>query len=527
VRGRLFLFLSLAFLLATSREPPWADAHVTYDTSQALVDRFELDVHLEAGPPWFYAHNKGRKYGVFPLGNVVAMAPSYMFYKLIRLAQGHSFRAGPPPAVRPLLPGERPPPPELFPERSVFAFACHLSPSLMMAGVCVLFFQLLLLRTTKKWALLGTLSLAFGTFVFIYARSPYSEAVQTLALMWLVERTFDQAESPTLSGMTWLAIAAGLLCNTKLVYVLLLPLVAGYLLYEWRRQRILGSALKTLPLALFAFGELSFIALWHNHLKTGSWTDSGYQIKDGIFSGDLFAGLYGFLLSPGKSWFLYCPPVILGFLGLRTAWQRRRAETIFLAGIALTSLLFNAKFRHWHADYCWGPRHLVSITPLVLLLAFPWLPEAMSRGQRELRRWALGLLIGAGIGMQILGATFYWDHYIRVLISVKDEAGAAGWFQENLSHGHYVPVFSPIRGQWWLLRHWLHQDADLDRDAPWKSVVPQPVHLEDAWGRLRLDWWILNFTDGASKAQLYAAAGLFSLFTALTVYSGILVRRRV
>src|SRR6185436_13923580 len=260
----------------------------------------------------------------------------------------------------------------------------------------------------------------------------------------------------------------------------------------WRRAGILGRALRRTPLAVFAFAEFAFIAVWHNHLKTGSWVDSGYQIKDGIFSGDLVAGLYGFLLSPGKSWFLYCPPLILGLLGLGTAWRRRRAETVLIAGMVVICLVFNAKFRHWHADYCWGPRHLVAVTPLLLLLAFPWLPEALTRGTVNLRRWALGALLGAGLSVQLLGAVFYWDHYIRVLIAVKDDTGASGWFQENLSHGHYIPVFSPIRGHWWLLKHLWRGEADLDRDAPWKPVVPQPAHLEDAWTRVRVDWWILN-----------------------------------
>ena len=65
--------------------------------------------------------------------------------------------------------------------------------------------------------------LAFSTFIFIYARSPYSEALQTLVLMWLVERTLAMGERPTTAGIGWLAVAAGVLVNSKLVNVLFLP----------------------------------------------------------------------------------------------------------------------------------------------------------------------------------------------------------------------------------------------------------------------------------------------------------------
>jgi hypothetical protein len=273
------------------------------------------------------------------------------------------------------------------------------------------------------------------------------------------------------------------------------------------------------------FGVFSFVVLWHNQMKTGSIFDSGYQIKNGVFSGDLFAGLYGLLLSPGKSAFLYSPPLVLAVLGVSTAWRRRRAETAFLLSIIALSLVFNAKFRHWHADYCWGPRHLTALTPIALLLAFPWLPEALRRGHVRLRKWAVGLLIAAGVYVQLLGASIYWDHYIRVLIAVKDQTGAGGWFQEHLSHGHYIPAFSPLRGQHWLLRHLVHDDPELDEDAPWHSIVPYPSNMSEAWTRVRLDWWMLEYVQGTEK-HAKVAASLLLLMLAATTATGVWALRR-
>jgi hypothetical protein len=497
---RLFAFLFFAFMLLTSREPPWADAHVVYDTTQSLVDNAALDVHLEGGPPWFYAHRAGKKYGVFPLGNVVAMVPSYLTYKV--LSKIHQ-----------------------LPDKPTFAFACHVSPSLMMAAACALFFVILRRRgATRGWATGGACMLAFSTLVFVYARSPYSEALQTLVLVWLVERTLAMGERPTTAGIAWLAVAAGVLINSKLVNVLFLPLSAWYVIDRAYRRGELERIWRALPLALVVFGEFLAVAMWHNHLKTGSIWNSGYQVKDGVFSGDLVAGLYGLLLSPGKSVFLYSPPLVLAILGVRTAWQRRRVETGFILGIIAISLVFNAKFRHWHADYCWGPRHLTAVTPLALVLAFPWLPEALARGRVHLRRFAFGTLVAAGVAVQLLGASLYWDHYIRALIAVKDQTGSGGWYQEHLSHGHYLPAFSPLRGQWWMLRHLVRDDPDLDRDAPWKSLIPFPANLSDAWTRLRLDWWLLEFTTDEPRPRV--AATLLLILAAATAGTGVLALRR-
>ena len=115
------------------------------------------------------------------------------------------------------------------------------------------------------------------------------------------------------------------------------------------------------------------------------------------------------------------------------------------------TLLMNAKFRYWHADYCWGPRLLVPIVPSLLLPAAPWLEGALARGRATLRVLGLGALLGAGLFVQVLGSSFYWDHYIRIAIAVKDQTGAAGWFTEDLHHVHFIPQFSPLVGHAWML----------------------------------------------------------------------------
>jgi hypothetical protein len=256
-------------------------------------------------------------------------------------------------------------------------------------------------------------------------------------------------------------------------------------------------------------------------MKTGSLFTTGYTIREGIFSGDLFAALHGFFLSPGKSFFLYSPPMILGVLGLRTAFARDRAETWFLLSLVIVSVLYNAKFRHWHADYCWGPRHLVSLAPIVMLWAFPWLPQALERGHVRLRRFCLGALVATGFLVQVLGASIYWDHYIRIVISLKDETAANGWYQEDLSHAHHIPGFSPISGHFWMLRHMLRHD-DLDWDAPWKQVVSQPAQLDDVKNRMRPDWWFLEFYEDANGKK--SAAGFALLLLSGLTASVLLLR---
>ncbi len=496
----LWLFLFCAFLLLTSREPPWADAHVTYATTQALVDRGALDVHLDAGPPWLYAVRDGKRYGVFPLGNVFAMVPSYLSYKVL----SHIKR---------------------LPEPALHAFTCHVAPALMMAGACTLFFALCRRRThSERAALWLTFVLAFCTLLFVYARSPYSEAVQTLALLWVVERTLDQGEDLSLLGMAWLAFAGGVLFNTKLVYALMFPSIFVYLLLQARTQQRVRLFVQALPIVIGVFSFFVAIALWHNHMKTGTLADSGYRIRDGIFSGDLLAGLYGLLLSSGKGVFLYSPPLLFALAGITTAFATRRRETVLLVSIVVIDVLFNAKFRHWHADYCWGPRHLMSVIPVFFLLAAPWIETYWTRGR--LQRSVVYGVCATGLAIQLLGASIYWDQYIRVLIAVKEQERATPWFQEDLTHGHFIPRYSPLVGQMWLLRHVVKQDPNLAADAPFHRLAPEANNFDDAYHRARLDWWALDwFTPGPSYAPRPGAV-LVALLLFGMLAGGVLVGRR-
>ena len=72
---RLFCFLACLYLLVGSREPPWADAKVMYETAVSMVDRHSLELKIDA-PPFFFSIHNGKKYGLYPMGNTLAIRSS-------------------------------------------------------------------------------------------------------------------------------------------------------------------------------------------------------------------------------------------------------------------------------------------------------------------------------------------------------------------------------------------------------------------------------------------------------------------
>lgn len=491
VARRVTALLFFVFFLLMSREPPWGDARIAFETARALLDRGSLDLQIDA-PSYFFTVYAGKKYGFATLGNVLASAPSLLLYRVLSLP----------------FPASQPPPPGLY------ALCSHVSAALLMALTGGLFFGLCVRRGARpRVALLLTLGLGLSTICFVYARSPYSEALQTFALLWLVERTFTQAQPQhmTLRGMASLGAAAGVVLNAKLVYAAVLPLCALYVTALLLRVPAHAPADEThdapdpalprsrailgLLVALLSFVPFVALVMVHNLIKTGSPFRTGYW--GDLFSGSLWPALYGYALSSGQSLFLYSPPLLLALLGLRSALldrnRARRWQTALLLLLICAITLLNAKYFLWHGAFCWGPRLMVPVTPLILLLCLPWLDHALEQGLPLLRKAALTVLLLAGSAVQLLGASLYWDHFLRIAQTVRDAMGGPIWSPDYLPHVYFVPQFAPLRGHPWLLSHLLRRDPNLTADAPWRALYARPIDVSSHFGRLRLDWWILDW----------------------------------
>jgi hypothetical protein len=508
--ARVFVFFSLLYLLVGSREPPWADARVMFETAGALVERGELDLQINL-PPVFYVLNQGQKFGGHAIGNVVAQVPGYLVYKLL---DGLTNPKPPPPGPPPVGAAKKKPP---GPPPPVLPLAAHLGPSLAMAAALALFFLLCRRQgASARWALTLTGVLGLGTLCLVYARQPYGEAVQTLLVLVVVDQTLRAGEQSTPRRWLFVGLALALLLSTKPVYVVLVPVIAAYLVWIDRARPRRALVHLTVGAGPVALGMC--IILLHNFIKTGDLLDAGYPLflRGHLMDGDLLPNLYGYLLSPGKGLVFYAPPVAFGLYHAPRWLGREGARAWLIAGIVAVIVVMNAKFWLWHGDYCWGPRFLVPVVPLLILPAAAFPPSGWARG-------AFVALAGAGLVVQILGASLYWDHYIRAAVVVRDQLATGGWFEHHLSFVHFIPQFSPISGHAWLLAHLFRRDPDLAADVPWQHLVTKPLPLADVWSRLRVDFWPLDWFE----THPLAGALLLALFFAATVAAGWSLARRL
>ncbi len=177
---------------------------------------------------------------------------------------------------------------------------------------------------------------------------------------------------------------------------------------------------------------LSFL-LWYNHSTFGSPLSQGYgtEAYDG-WTTPLHRGLLGILFSPSKGLLAYSPVLWFSIAGIVGSWRIRTRDeaTTWLfryLGLAAASFtLVMSKWHAWHGSWSFGPRMLVDITPLLVLLMVPAL-EWLRQSRTLLAVFATFLVIS--IAVQLAGLSMF----------------DAGWYRQQFSTGYNEAAFWSIR----------------------------------------------------------------------------------
>jgi hypothetical protein len=153
----------------------------------------------------------------------------------------------------------------------------------------------------------------------------------------------------------------------------------------------------------------------------------------------------------------------------------------------------------------------------------------------RVRKLVLAAVVTAGICVQLLGVSLYWDHFIRIAIDVKNQwlgnPNRRGAYVAEKGRGHcdscfedtyeilWTPAFQPIRGHWWLLKSLAAGDspAEAQASAPWRTYTSLDVNIDADYPRARLDWWGMLWISDAPATRIVGIACLL-VFLAGTVF---------
>jgi hypothetical protein len=218
-------------------------------------------------------------------------------------------------------------------------------------------------------------------------------------------------------------------------------------------------------------------------------------------------------LSPGKSIFLYSPPLLVSLFAFLRFAKRFRHVVVAMVLTILPNLYVHSQTLSWSGDYAWGPRYTV-FALAILLLPAGFLVEDWLAVAKAIQRWARVAVLAAvflfGVGVTYLGNAIYWDHFIRI-----DAEATQSWLGvpnnrgDGVSAGgslcstcfeaiyslHWLPPFNHILGNWWLLRHVPneHDWVTAEKDAPWRRYTNLQLGIRESYARARVDWWFVDY----------------------------------
>lgn len=310
----------------------------------------------------------------------------------------------------------------------VGAYFAMLIPTGAMALAMAGLYRLALRLYSHRRAVYIVITAGLGTTVWPYGRVYFAEAILTAALVWAVLGVVVNKRV----SLSMASVALGIGILTRASFAIYWPalLVMAALWRDLPQPFGLTSPAPRRRWLYLSIGPILAILglLEHNALRFGSPFHTGYT--DESFTTPVWEGVRGLLFSPGKSIFVYAPPLILSVWG----WRRFHQQCPALAkGILLMSsmaLVVYGSWWAWHGGWVWGPRFLVPLMPL-WCLAIP--PIA----RRNAPIFAIIFL--AGLGVQYLGTfTDTTPAYIEAFDNADPDD------ETRYAMVHYQPAKTPL-----------------------------------------------------------------------------------
>ncbi len=266
-------------------------------------------------------------------------------------------------------------------------FFVNLFNCFVTAAICALFYCFSRrLGCSVNGSLVSSILLGLTTYIAPFSTGFFQHSSEAFFLLAAFYFLFLDGQSPHWRWRLLGGLMAALLVQFRYPAVMAVP---GLLFYHatlvWRRRSptALGSAPFSSLLRQMApfVGALVFAFVMHaadQLAKFGTiWSVGNYATLRN--HNPLLLGLYAFLFSPGDSIFLFTPLLVLAPWTLRRLYRRHPLEVAFILLQTGVYLFFYGKFDDWHGLWCFGPRYLMALVPLLMLSLGPWLDEAGRR----------------------------------------------------------------------------------------------------------------------------------------------------
>lgn len=322
----------------------------------------------------------------------------------------------------------------------------------------VLFLYLLRLKLTPTPALFISLISIFTTNLFVFTKHSYAHMMFSsfLLLSFYLLKRFSQTQKYQYLLFSGLSYGVVILSYNPTFALPVIPYILYYLLLTKPKLNLISlkAHLKQLFLLFISIFPFLVVYYWLEEMRSPAVISN---ISATIYQGKTFAsnvpfriyfeGIYGQLFSPGRSFFIYSPVILLIPLFWHKIKRYLVPEIVVLISISVIYLIFLSTQRvseggdqiigYWHGELSWGPRYLVPLIPFALLIVGA-IYKTLTLKAKFVIFYPL-LLIGFFI--QITGVLI---PYQTKLHNLEQDVYISGYHYTSFTYMNFIPQFSPI-----------------------------------------------------------------------------------
>jgi hypothetical protein len=380
VRLTVFSFVIFGLMSYWGIRSP--DSEVVFRTTQSLTTEgtFAVSEELEWKGFGLSRGKDGKQYSIFGPGEAIAAIP---LYKIAELANStgwyeeHENLVGisqeTHSGLLDFVTGDTPMDLEPHALRTIVSVF-----NIIVGSLCVFLFFLIIKAFTKsdRTALLSSILFAFGSLIFPYSGTFFSELLETFFVMlsfYLL--VYNNVIKTSRNSFVLLAagVSLGLAAATHITAILFAPFFLAYAVYSAKKQNTKKTLLLDTAIYSTGLGLLLILLAYYNFYRFGDIFETGRGVSDsaralgyGTFVSP-WRGLWGLLFGAGKGLLVYCPVIILAIISWPSFHRKYPVLSTILIATALTRLIFIASRTDWHGGFSIGPRYMVPLIPFLML----------------------------------------------------------------------------------------------------------------------------------------------------------------